>query len=488
MKDLSTSSISIGSTNNQKITSEVFDDRLDSAIHRSRTFLLSQQKEEGYWVAELESNVTITAELIFFMHFTGTVDLDKQEKMVDYLLNKQREDGSWSLFFEGPCDINSTVESYMALKLAGISLRRPEMIRAREAIDGNGGIKATRVFTKIFLAMFGQISWDVCPSVPVEIILLKNWFPINIYEMSSWSRSTVVPLSIVISHKPVCHPPEGRDVKELFTTSDSELGFESDGLAFSSWTNFFIALDKIIKFTGKFSWKPFRKTAIKEAFQWVVNHQEEQGDFAGIQPAMLNSLLAYHYEGVSKDDPKWIKGLESIDRFLIDKKEGLLMQACVSPLWDTAIAANALCDSGMRTDHPALVKAGEWILTKQVVKKGDWIFKNPKATPGGWAFEFYNELYPDCDDTAEVLIFLDRVKLPESHLKLKEVERAVSWLLSMQCKTGGWAAFDIDNDKNILNQVPFADHGAMLDPPTADVSGRVLWLLGRVGLKKIILK
>ena len=482
MKDLSPSSI--GSTENQKTTSEVFDDQLDSAIHRSRTFLLSQQKEEGYWVAELESNATITAELIFFMHFTGTIDLDKQAKMVDYLLHKQREDGSWSLFFEGPCDINSTVESYMALKLAGISLRRPEMIRAREAIDGNGGIKATRVFTKIFLAMFGQISWDVCPSVPVEIILLKNWFPINIYEMSSWSRSTVVPLSIVISHKPVCQPPEGCDVKELFTRGDLELGFESDGLVFSSWRNFFIHLDKIIKFVGGVPWKPFRKTALKKAFQWVVNHQEEQGDFAGIQPAMLNSLLAYHYEGVPKDDPKWTKGLESIDRFLIDKKEGLLMQACVSPLWDTAIAANALCDSGMREDHPALVKAGEWILTKQVVKKGDWVFKNPKATPGGWAFEFYNELYPDCDDTAEILIFLNRVKLPESDLKLKEAERAISWLLSMQCKTGGWAAFDIDNDKNILNQVPFADHGAMLDPPTADVSGRVLWLLGRVGFKK----
>jgi squalene-hopene/tetraprenyl-beta-curcumene cyclase len=482
MKDLSASSIE--STDNQKTESKIFDGRIDSAILRSRTFLLSQQKKEGYWVDELESNATITAELIFFMHFTGTVDLDKQGKIVDYLFHKQREDGSWSLFFEGPCDINSTVESYMALKLAGISLRRPEMIRAREVIDGNGGIKATRVFTKIFLAMFGQISWDVCPSIPVEIILLKNWFPINIYEMSSWSRSTVVPLSIVISHKPVCHPPEGRDIKELFTTGDFELGFESDGLIFSSWRNFFIHLDKIIKFVGEFPWKPFRKIALKKAFQWVVNHQEEQGDFAGIQPAMLNSLLAYHYEGVPKDDPKWVKGLESIDRFLIDKKEGLLMQACVSPLWDTALAANALCDSGMRTDHPALVKAGEWILTKQVVKKGDWVFKNPKATPGGWAFEFYNELYPDCDDTAEILIFLDRVKLPELHLKLKEVERAISWLLSMQCKTGGWAAFDIDNDKNILNQVPFADHGAMLDPPTADVSGRVLWLLGRVGFKK----
>ena len=461
-----------------------FNERLDLAINKSRNFLLSRQTEEGYWVDELESNATITAELVFFMHFTETVDLEKQKKITNYLLHTQREDGSWPLYFGGPCDINSTVESYMALRLAGISKGRPEMIQAREAIFANGGIKATRVFTKVFLAMFGQISWNVCPSVPVEIILLKNWFPLNIYEMSSWSRGTVVPLSIVISHKPVCHLPEGNDFKELFTSGDSELGFESDGLVFSSWRNFFINLDKLIKFIGKSPWKPFRKIARKRALSWVIEHQEEQGDFSGIQPAMLNSLLAYHYEGISKNDPKWVKGLEAVERFLINKKEGTLMQACVSPLWDTAIAANALCDSGMSTDHPALVKAAEWILSKQIVKKGDWAIKNPKVEPGGWAFEFYNELYPDCDDTAEILIFLNRIKLPDSYQKLQESGKATSWLLSMQCQSGGWAAFDIDNEQEILNQVPFADHGAMLDPPSADVSGRVLWLLGQLEFKK----
>jgi len=461
-----------------------FDNRLDSAIHKSHDFLLSQQTEEGYWVDELESNATISAELIFFMHLTKTVDLKKQKKITNYLLHKQREDGSWPLYFGGPCDINSTVESYMALKVAGIPADQPEMIRAREAIFKNGGIKGTRVFTKVFLAMFGQISWEVCPAVPVEIILFKNWFPFNIYEMSSWSRGTVVPLSIVVSHKPVCQLPNGHGVKELFTGDDRQLGFELDGSIFSSWRNFFIYLDKIIKFVGKSPWKPFRKRALKRALRWVSEHQEAQGDFAGIQPAMLNSLLAYHYEGVPKDDPKWIKGWEAVERFLIDKAEGTLLQACVSPLWDTAISANALCDSGMSPDHPALVKAAKWILTKQIVKKGDWAIKNPRGTPGGWAFEFYNELYPDCDDTAEILIFLNRVELPDSYYKLKESERAISWLLSMQCKSGGWAAFDIDNEKKILNQVPFADHGAMLDPPTADVSGRVLWLLGKVGFKK----
>jgi len=471
-------------TQNQENVSRDFDTRLDDAIQKSRDYLLSRQAEEGYWVDELEANATITAELIFFMHFTDTVDLELQAKLANYLLYKQRDDGSWPLYFGGPCEINSTVESYAALKLAGIPADRAEMVRAREAIWANGGIQKTRVFTKIFLAMLGQIPWEVCPAVPVEIILFGNWFPFNIYEMSSWSRGTVVPLSVVMSHKPVFHPPEGRDVKELFTENDCELVIQPDGSMFSSWRNFFIALDGFIKFIGKSPWKPFRKMALKKANQWIEDHQEEEGDFAGIQPPMINSMLVYHYNGMSKDDPRWVKGWEAIERFLIHREENTNMQACVSPLWDTAICANALCDSGMPTDHPALVKAGEWILQNQVTKKGDWIVKNPHTVPGGWAFEFYNQIYPDCDDTAEILIFLDRVQLPNQARKLKETERAMSWLLSMQCGNGGWAAFDIDNDQELLNRVPFADHGAMLDPPTADVSGRVLWMLGWVGFKK----
>ena len=271
MNDFSTSPFTV--TENQENTSMNFDKRLDSAIHKSRDFLLSRQTEEGYWVDELESNATITAELIFFMHLTETVDLEKQKKVTTYLLHTQREDGSWPLYFGGPCDINSTVESYMALKLAEIPESHPEMIRAREAIFANGGIKSTRVFTKIFLAMFGQISWEVCPAVPVEIILLKNGFPLNIYEISSWSRGTVVPLSIVISHKPVCYLPEGRGVKELFTSDDRKLDFESNGSIFGSWRNFFIHLDKLIKFVGKSPWKPFRKIALKKALRWVIEHQ-----------------------------------------------------------------------------------------------------------------------------------------------------------------------------------------------------------------------
>jgi len=453
------------------------------SIERSRDYLLSRQHEQGYWVDELEANVTISAELIFFMHFTDRLDIEKQQKIVNYLLYMQRKDGSWPLFHGGLCDINSSVESYMALKLAGVPADHEAMVRARNTIRKNGGIKKTRVFTKIFLAMFGQIPWEVCPAIPMEIILLPNNFYFNIYEISSWSRGTVVPLSLVRSLEPVHSLPPGRDVQELFKENDCDLDFKPSGLPFTSWSNTFIYLDRIIKLISKFPWKPFRKIAMRKIEKWILDHQEEEGDWAGIQPAMLNSLLALHFLGYSKKTPACVKGMEAVDRFFLEKEDRLWMQACVSPLWDTAICLNALMDSGVPKDHPSLVKAGEWILSKQVVKRGDWEIKNSNAEPGGWAFEFYNEQYPDTDDTAEILLALNRIDVPDIRYKLAECQRALSWLLSMQSKNGGWGAFDIDNDKEVLNEVPFADHKALLDPPTIDVTSRILWMLSKWGFK-----
>ena len=459
-------------------------DALDQSIESSRDYLLSVQNGEGYWVDELEANVTISAEYIFFMHFTGRLDPVKQDKVVNYLLHKQREDGSWPLFYGGLCDINSTVESYMALKMAGLPADREEMVRARQAVFANGGIKKTRVFTKMFLAMFGQLSWDDCPAVPAEIILLPNWFPFNIYEISSWSRGTVVPLSVVRSFEPVHELPEGHDVQELFTEKDQDLGFKPNGLPFTNWRDTFIYLDRFIKFVGKFPFKPFRKKALGKVEEWTLRHQEDEGDFAGIQPAMFNALLALHLLGYPKDHPACVKGMEAVDRFMLEKDGRLWMQACVSPLWDTAICANALLDSGLPSDHPALVRAGEWIISKQVTTRGDWKVKNPNAEPGGWAFEFYNELYPDTDDTAEILLFLNRVEITDNRWKLSECQRAMDWLLRMQSKSGGWGAFDVDNDKEVLNEVPFADHKALLDPATVDVTSRILWMLAKWGFNK----
>ena len=322
--------------------------------------------------------------------------------------------------------------------------------------------------------MLGQISWDPIPAIPVEVVLLPDRCAFNIYEMSSWSRGTVVPLSVVYAHRPVLQLSPEMGAQELFTEKDRNLGIEATGHLFSSWRNFFIHLDGFIKYLGKSSWKPFRKKAIKKAEQWILNHQEEQGDFAGIQPAMLNSLLALHYLGYDKDHPVIVKGMEAVDRFLLDRGDHISMQACVSPLWDTAITCNALLDSGLPADHPALIKAAEWTIRKQVVKPGDWKVKKPHLTPGGWAFEFFNELYPDTDDTAEILIALDRIKVPDHTWKLKESQRALTWLLGMQGESGGWGAFDVDNDMQVLNEVPFADHKALLDSPTADVTSRIL--------------
>ena len=457
---------------------------LDQSIESSQDYLLSVQNGEGYWVDELEANVTISAEYIFFMHFTGRLDPVKQDKVVNYLLHKQREDGSWPLFYGGLCDINSTVESYMALKMAGLPADREEVVRARQAIFANGGIKKTRVFTKMFLAMFGQLSWDDCPAVPVEIILFPNWFPFNIYEISSWSRGTVVPLSVVRSFEPVHELPEGHDVQELFTEKDQDLGFKPNGLPFTNWRDTFIYLDRFIKFVGKFPFKPLRKKALGKVEEWTLMHQEDEGDFAGIQPAMFNALLALHLLGYPKDHPACVKGMEAVDRFMLEKDGRLWMQACVSPLWDTAICANALLDSGLPSDHPALVRAGEWIISKQVTTRGDWKVKNPNAEPGGWAFEFYYELYPDTDDTAEILLFLNRVEITDNRWKLSECQRAMDWLLRMQSKSGGWGAFDVDNDKEVLNEVPFADHKALLDPATVDVTSRILWMLAKWGFNK----
>ena len=457
---------------------------LDQSIESSQDYLLSVQNGEGYWVDELEANVTISAEYIFFMHFTGRLDPVKQDKVVNYLLHKQREDGSWPLFYGGLCDINSTVESYMALKMAGLPADREEVVRARQAIFANGGIKKTRVFTKMFLAMFGQLSWDDCPAVPVEIILFPNWFPFNIYEISSWSRGTVVPLSVVRSFEPVHELPEGHDVQELFTEKDQDLGFKPNGLPFTNWRDTFIYLDRFIKFVGKFYFKPLRKKALGKVEEWTLRHQEDEGDFAGIQPAMFNALLALHLLGYPKDHPACVKGMEAVDRFMLEKDGRLWMQACVSPLWDTAICANALLDSGLPSDHPALVRAGEWIISKQVTTRGDWKVKNPNVEPGGWAFEFYNELYPDTDDTAEILLFLNRVEITDNRWKLSECQRAMDWLLRMQSKSGGWGAFDVDNDKEVLNEVPFADHKALLDPATVDVTSRILWMLAKWGFNK----
>jgi len=288
-----------------------------------------------------------------------------------------------------------------------------------------------------------------------------------------------VPLTLIYSQQPGWPLPPNHSVPELFTEADRDLAVRSPqpGL---NWGNVFLTLDKVLKFVGRSPWKPLRRIAIRRALQWTLDHQEPEGDFSGIQPAMLNSLLALKVLGYENDSSAVVKGLEAIDRFIIDRGDHLVFQACVSPLWDTALALNALMDAGLPENDPAVVKAAEWMLKKQVTRPGDWTIKNPHTPPGGWAFEFYNESYPDTDDTAEILMALHRIPFADPAWKEKECRRALTWLLSMQSQNGGWGAFDQDNDHRLFNLIPFADHGAMLDAPTVDVTGRVLWLMGRL--------
>jgi len=460
--------------------------RLDQAMGRSRNYLLGEQDQgEGFWVAELEANTTLTSEYIMFRYYMGIRDKTKERKAVQALRTTQQDDGGWSIYFGGPSDLSTTVEAYFAIKLTGTAPDAPCMTKARNFILKNGGILESRVFTKIFLALFGEYPWSALPAMPVELILLPNFSYINIYELSSWSRSVIVPLLIIYAKKPVRPISESARIQELYKEPEGTRDYSTafDGLR-PSWKNFFIGLDVGLKVLGDIPWRPYRKKAMKKAEEWVLRHQDETGDWGGIIPAMMNSIIALRCLGYNQDNPIIKRGLQAIENFRIETSSAISLQSCISPVWDTAITINSLLASGVSADHPSLKRAGEWLLKKQVRIKGDWKIKNSKAEPGGWAFEFVNEHYPDNDDTAEVLMALNKLDL--AHIKgiEGEMNRGLQWLMSMQSENGGWGAFDKDNTKTVLNKIPFADLESLLDPPTSDVTARVLWMLGELGYNR----
>ncbi len=451
-------------------------ERLDDAIARSCDYLLKTQHPDGYWWLELESNVTITAEYLMLFHLLGRVDRDREKGMARYLLNQQHAEGHWGLYYEDGGDLSTTVEAYFALKLAGESPDSPPMRRARDFIIAGGGIEATRVFTKIWLALFGQYDWDKVPSMPVEMVLAPPHLPLNIYEFSSWARSTVVPLAITMAIRPTLHLPPHQAIDELHLAKDKNRSVFSG----PPLHQLFFLVDRFLKFFEKHPLGEIRRKAMKTAEEWILDHQEDSGDWGGIQPAMVNSVLALHYLGYPKDHPAMVKGLQALENFCIDDAEGLRLQACVSPVWDTALNALAMLDAGMPPDHPAVEKSGVWLIENQVTTGGDWQVKCC-SPPGGWAFEFHNSQYPDVDDSAVVLMVLERLRA-DQHCALDAVrKRGLDWCLSMQSESGGWAAFDKDNTLTFLNWIPFADHGAMVDFPTADITGRMLEAMAAFG-------
>lgn len=457
---------------------------LEQAIKGLQDYLLRIQSQEGYWVGELEADVTVTAGYIPLMYFmTGKVDPIKQQKVINYARSKQRADGSWGTYYGGPGDLSVTIQAYFALKLAGVSAEEPFMRRARHFILSHGGITRSNTLTKVWLALFGQFDWQGTPSMPPEIILLPNWFYLNIYEFASWSRATIVALMVVLTEKPTCHVPEHARVSELYVepegNRDYSLGKLEKGF---SWRNFFLLLDRFFKTWEKLPFRPGRKLALRKAEKWIVDHQEADGSWGGIMLPWVYSLFALKSLGYPLDHPVIAKGLKGLESFVVEDNSTLRLQPATSPVWDTAWAMIALSESGLSPSCPALIKAAYWLLKEEIRTSGDWQVKNRKTEPGCWAFEFENDLYPDIDDTAVVPRALLKVKLPQTDedRKTDAIKRGMRWVISMQSRNGGWAAFDRNNNKRFLLHIPFADFMTPLDPTSPDVTAHAVELLGEL--------
>jgi squalene-hopene/tetraprenyl-beta-curcumene cyclase len=455
--------------------------RLEQAIERGADHLLSLQFEPGYWLGELEADSTLESDYIYYLHVLGKADPVRISKLANYVRRKQLPDGGWSIYPGGPSELNATCKAYFALKLAGDNPKSARMVEARETVLRLGGLERSNSYVRFYLAVAGALGWEMVPSILPEMMLLPNWFYLNIYEMSSWTRGIVIPMAILSALRPNWRLPEFAHVDELFKDPKQKTAAFDWSDQLISWRNFFLAADRAMKLYEKLPWKPLRQRALREAKSWLLEHVERTEGLAAIYPAMMNSIFALIALGHGPDDPLTAREIREFARFEIEEEDTIRLQPCVSPVWDTCIAMVALEEAGVPADHPALVKSAEWILSKQVLGAGDWQVKNKDAAPGGWVFEFRNDFYPDVDDTAFVLMALQRVKFPDPARMEAAVRRGIQWLLSMQNRDGGWAAFDRDNNKGFLCNIPFADHNAMLDPSTADVTARVLECLGRFG-------
>jgi squalene-hopene/tetraprenyl-beta-curcumene cyclase len=456
-------------------------EKLPESIERGAEHLISLQADEGYWVGELEADSTLESDYIYYLNVLGKADPIRIAKLANYVRRKQLPDGGWNTYPGGPSELNATCKAYFALKVAGDGANSPHLAKARAVIHRLGGLERTNSYVRFYLALVGAVGWDLVPSIPPEMMLLPNWFAMNIYEMSSWTRGIVIPMAILSALRPDWRVPESAHVEELFKDPSHKTAAFDWSKHLISWRNFFLALDRGFKLYEKLPWKPLRQRALREAKQWMLEHMERSEGVAAIYPAMMNSIFALVALGHGPDDPLTWREIKEFSKFEIEEEDTIRLQPCVSPIWDTCIAMVALEEAGVAPDHPSLVKAADWILSKQILGGGDWQVKNKDAAPGGWAFEFRNDHYPDVDDTAFILMALQRVKFPDEARIEAATRRGVQWLLSMQNRDGGWAAFDRDNDSKFLCNIPFADHNAMIDPSTADVTARVMECLGRFG-------
>src|SRR3990172_5608661 len=455
---------------------------VDQAIQRAQDFLLSTQAPDGHWRGELEADSTITSEYLLLCHLIDRVDRELEQKAVRYLRAGQLPDGGWPLYGAAPADLSATIKAYFALKLAGVSPEDPAMAAARSLIRRAGGPVAANVFTKITLALFGEYDWAGVPSMPVEIMLLPRWFYFNIYEVSYWSRTVIVPLLILMDKKPVKRLPSGLGLAELWPVPRERARLRLPRTRHPiSWKNFFIAVEEVLKFRERRGTRPARARAVEAARLWLEERLGVPGGLGGIYPAMANAVLALRCLGYPDDHPLIRGQLKEIEALAVEGLDSLHYQPCVSPVWDTGLAANALVESGLPADHPALQKATEWLIDEQVLVPGDWRVKRPDAPPGGWPFQYGNDFYPDVDDSAMVMMALQKVETPDPERNRTAVERGLRWVLAMQGRDGGWGSFDADNNRLALDNIPFADHGGLIDASTEDLTGRAVELLGTLG-------
>ncbi|MGD0196534.1 MAG: squalene--hopene cyclase [Solirubrobacteraceae bacterium] len=443
------------------------------ALERAADHLRSLQDDDGWWKGELETNVTMDAEDLLLREFLGIRTAEVTQRAADWIRSQQLDDGAWAKFYGGPGDLSTTLEAYVALRLAGDAPEEPHMRSAAEFVYAGGGVQCARVFTRIWLALFGLWPWEQIPVIPPELLLLPPWVPLNIYDFACWARQTVVALTLVISQRPVRPLP--------FAIDELRGADPWQPPRASTWrARALTATDRALRLYERRPLRMLREHAAQRAERFIVARQEADGSWGGIQPPWVYSLIALHLRGYSLEHPIMRAGLEGLDRFTIHDGHRRL-EACQSPVWDTALALIALSDAGAPADDPAIVKAADWLLDEQILVKGDWSVRRPTLEPGGWAFEFANDNYPDVDDTAEVVLALLRAEHPDHQRLARAIELGVRWTEGMRSSDGGWGAFDADNTRPLIRDLPFCDFGEVIDPPSADVTAHVLEMLAAFG-------